>query len=152
MTRSAFFMKNYMSGNYSMLLCKLSRFVEIHWNGSYQNRISEIAWNKVIHSSLKPVIVFAHPEILQNIPRAVGYYRTLSMMVSQKSMHNLKLNVTRFEAGLTFPNHAVALGISNRLNQVISSLIQVDEQLNSREFDLWRGMASVHKLREVGGI
>lgn len=142
MTRSAFFHEKLHEWQLLDVAVQIEqiRGDTLEWELSKLG-ISEIAWNKVIHSSLKPVIVFAHPEILQNIPRAVGYYRTLSM-VSQKSMHNLKLNVTRFEAGLTFPNHAVALGISNRLNQVISSLIQVDEQLNSREFDLWRGMAS----------
>lgn len=45
--------------------------------------ISTTAWNKVIHRGIKPVIVFAHPQILMNISRAVGYYRMLAM-VSQK--------------------------------------------------------------------
>ena len=47
--------------------------------------ISEMAWKRIIHSGIKPIIVFAHPHVLANVNRSVGYYRVLSM-VSQKSM------------------------------------------------------------------
>ena len=47
--------------------------------------ISEKAWARVIHRGIKPVTVFAHPDVLIDVPRAVAYYRMLAM-VSQKSM------------------------------------------------------------------
>ncbi len=47
--------------------------------------ISKRAWDKAIHRGIKPVVVFAHPEVLMSISGSVGYYRMLSM-VSQKSM------------------------------------------------------------------
>ncbi len=103
--------------------------------------ISEIAWNKVIHRGIKPIIVFAHPGILQSIPRSVGYYRMLAM-VSQKSMNNLQLNVKRFEEGLAQPDEDRAWAIAHRLNQIISALIQSDNDITPREFDMWRGMAA----------
>jgi len=37
-------------------------------------QISERAWSRVIHSGIAPVRVFAHPVVLQSIPRSVGYY------------------------------------------------------------------------------
>jgi len=103
--------------------------------------ITEFAWNKVIHQGIKPVIIFAHPEILQSVVRSVGYYRTLAM-VSQKSMSNLRLPVNRFEEGRAFPDDRRAWEIAQRLNQIISTLIEKDEDLNPRDFDLWRGMAA----------
>ncbi|MFQ5614958.1 MAG: XcyI family restriction endonuclease [Anaerolineales bacterium] len=103
--------------------------------------ITEPAWNKIIHRGIKPVIVFAHPAILQSVPRSVGYYRMLAM-VSQKSMNNIRLPVNRYENGNAFPGDDRAWGITNRLNQIISALIQADDDLNPREFDLWRGMAA----------
>ncbi len=103
--------------------------------------ISEKAWNRTHHRGIKPILVFAHPQILQTIPRAVGYYRMLAM-VSQKSMNKIKLSVGRFESGRGFPNEIQALSISVRLNQIISYLIEADDNLDQREFDLWRGMAA----------
>ncbi len=112
----------------------------LHWEINSLG-ITATAWNRVIHRGIMPIIVFAHPSILQTIPRAVGYYRMLAM-VSQKSMNNLQLNVNRYEEGLVLPEENKAWAIANRLNQIISALIEADEKINSREFDLWRGMAA----------
>ena len=103
--------------------------------------ITPAAWNKVVHSPIMPVIVFAHPDVLQIIQRAVSYYCMLSM-VSQKSMNNIGLTVNRYESGSADPDDEHALSIARRLNQVISSLLQTDADLDPREFDLWRGMAA----------
>ena len=99
--------------------------------------ISEEAWNKVIHRGIKPVRVFAHPNVLMTVQRSVGYYRQLAM-VSLKSMHNIGLRVERFEMGTELEEMQMAYAISQRLNELVSRLIESDE----REFDLWRGMAA----------
>ncbi|HNB52312.1 MAG TPA: XcyI family restriction endonuclease [Anaerolineales bacterium] len=103
--------------------------------------ISEKAWNRTHHRGIKPILVFAHPAILQTISRAVSYYRMLAM-VSQKSMNKIQLAVGRFESGKGFPGEVQALSVSFRLNQIISHLIETDEHIDQREFDLWRGMAA----------
>jgi len=113
---------------------------ELTWELEYLG-ITEAAWDRIIHRGIKPIIVFAHPQILQSVPRSVGYYRMLAM-VSQKSMNNLQLSVGRFEEGYVLPDKERAWAIANRLNQIISILIQSDDDINSREFDLWRGMAA----------
>lgn len=112
----------------------------LEWN-SEQLQISEDAWNKVIHRAIKPIIVFAHPVVLTTVPRAVGYYRMLSM-VSQKSMSKLGLNVGRYESSDVVPDQRQALRIAQRLNEIISYLVQSDEAIDAREFDIWRGMAA----------
>jgi hypothetical protein len=103
--------------------------------------ISQRAWNKIIHRGIKPVIVFANPAILKRIPGSVGYYRMLSM-VSQKSMNRVRLSAGRYEAGKVFPDDKASFAIAKHLNEIISRLIELDEQINVREFDLWRGMAA----------
>lgn len=103
--------------------------------------ISENAWNKVIHRGIKPVIVFAHPEILQTILGSTAYYRMLAM-VSQKSMNQVGGSVTNFETGSKFPDKEKAMFLASHLNQIISHLIETDEKLNAREFDIWRGMSA----------
>lgn len=103
--------------------------------------ISEAAWNRVIHRGIKPVTVFAHPQVLMTIPGSTGYYRMLSM-VSQKSMVRVGLTVNAYETGTSLPDEAAAQQIARHLNRIISQLIEFDEEVNARELDLWRGMAA----------
>lgn len=93
--------------------------------------ISEVAWNKVIHRGIKPVRVFAHPDVLQNIPRSVGYYQKMAM-VSLKSMTRIGLAIDRYEAGENkrpFDQHK-ALQVSRCLNKLISRLIEADDAID----------------------
>lgn len=113
---------------------------ELDWDLSALG-ISETAWKKVIHKGIRPVTVFAHPTVLMTIPGAVGYYRMLSM-VSQKSMARIGIPVKVYEAAAVVSDRKTAEKIAYHLNQVIGRLIDLDEEIDSREFDLWRGMAA----------
>ena len=104
-------------------------------------RISQKAWSKSIHRGIKPIIIFAHPDVLSSIPRSVTYYRMLAM-VSQKSMSRVGIPVNRYENGNKTPEGEVSLAIAQHLNKLISRLVEVDEEIDTREFDLWRGMAA----------
>jgi len=103
--------------------------------------IAEQAWNKIIHRGIKPVIVFAHPTVLQTVPGSAGYYRMLAL-VSQKSMKRIGINLDSYESGRPLTNETAALAAAKHLNRIISALIELDETINVREFDLWRGMAA----------
>lgn len=113
---------------------------QYNWKNLEDLNISESAWNKVIHNGIKPVLVFAHPEVLQKIERAVSYYRMLAM-VSQKSMARIGLPVQELEISKT-PDPDRAINIARHLNAIISKLIESDETVMLREFDIWRGMAA----------
>jgi len=108
----------------------------LEWNVNELN-ISQKAWNKVIHRGIKPVVIFAHPDILKKILSAVSYYRMLAM-VSQKSMNQVGLPTKRYNS----PKSKVALAIAQHLNKIISMLIELDDKLDAREFELWRGMTA----------
>ena len=103
--------------------------------------ITEDAWNRVIHSGIKPVIVFANPTVLTSIEKSVSYYRMLAM-VSQKSMNNTGASTVRYEQSDSIPKAEYAQFIAQRLNLLISNLIESDYSVNRREFDLWRAMAA----------
>lgn len=103
--------------------------------------ISQTAWDRVIHRGIKPIVVFAHPHVLGTVPHSAGYYRMLSM-VSQKSMNRIGLATAHYEETTTTPNPAVSQAIAHRLNEIISLLIESDEEIDAREFDLWRGMTA----------
>ena len=115
---------------------------KLEWDKEYLN-ISELAWKKIIHKGIKPVRIFAHPEVLVEVERAVGYYQKLAM-VSLKSMSNIGLNINRYEAGENRAPMSIekARKVSKRLNKLISMLIEFDEHIDVREFDLWRGMTA----------
>lgn len=104
--------------------------------------ISDRAWQKVIHRGVKPVQVFAHPQVLQENPKRIVYYRMLAM-VSQKSMNNLGFAVEGWETGQrTEISEDQALNLACHLNAIISEIICEDERVSERELDLWRGMAA----------
>lgn len=112
----------------------------LNWNLA-SLKISQSAWDKIIHRGIKPITIFAHPEILTSLPRSVSYYRMLSM-VSHKSMNQIGLPSSIYENDRVLPNSEKALAIAQRLNDIISSLIEADEQIDAREFIMWRGMAA----------
>ncbi|MDJ0520032.1 MAG: XcyI family restriction endonuclease [Trichodesmium sp. MO_231.B1] len=112
----------------------------LEWN-LHNLGISQTAWNKVIHRGIKPVIVFAHPQVLINILCFVSDYRMLAM-VSQKSMSQVGLSIIRYEQGSSLTDELIAIEIYQHLNKIISYLIEADEQIDSREFNIWRGMAA----------
>jgi hypothetical protein len=103
--------------------------------------ISEKAWNKVIHRGIKPVRVFANPKVLEDDSKRISYYRMLSM-VSQKSMGHVGLGINGYEINIKPLDSSYALNIAQHLNSIISMLIEADESIDEREFDLWRGMAA----------
>jgi len=113
---------------------------ELEWDIKKLN-ISQTAWNKIIHRGIKPVRVFSHPEVLKGNPKRISYYRMLAM-VSQKSMSKVGLTVKDYEDGQKSFDNNIALKISKHLNKIISVLIEHDEEIDAREFDLWRGMAA----------
>jgi hypothetical protein len=73
--------------------------------------------------------------------RAVGYHRMMAM-VSQKSMKRVGLNTDNFESGKSVPDQTTAWQLAQHLNKIISRLVEADELIEQREFDLWRGMAA----------
>ena len=63
-------------------------------------------------------------------------------MVSQKSMNQIGLRTTRLEQTGSLPDSDLAVRIAQRLNRIISSLIETEHRVDRREFDMWRGMAA----------
>ncbi len=115
---------------------------DLDWNKE-ELGISEKAWSKVIHRGIKPVRVFAHPYVLEHVHRSVGYYQKLAM-VSLKSMNNIGLSITSYETGQNRQpmSEQKRKSVCRRLNELISRLIESDDTLDPREFDMWRGMTA----------
>lgn len=104
-------------------------------------QISDAAWNRIIHSGIKPIIVFAHPTVLATIHYSVSYYRMLSM-ASQKSMSQIGIPTVNYEKTAKLPDSERALQMARRANTLVSILIEQEQGIERREFDIWRGMAA----------
>jgi hypothetical protein len=57
-------------------------------------------------------------------------------------MNKLDLTTDKYEAGEIKLSRNDALKLSRHLNRIISSLIEHDEKIDPREFDIWRGMCA----------
>lgn len=114
---------------------------DLDWENRPDLGITTDAWNKTIHRGIKPVLVFAHPDILMSVDRGVSYYRMLAM-VSQKSMKRVGIDLDRYEQGKALLDESQARQAAQHLNRIVSALIESDEVVDIREIDLWRAMAA----------
>lgn len=62
-------------------------------------------------------------------------------MTTSKKRSWIGLSTVRYEVG-RLPEFEIAQIIARYLNKIISTLIEADETIDTREFDLWRGMAA----------
>lgn len=87
--------------------------------------ISEKAWQHVADSGLKPWMVFAHPALLQENPRASVYYRGISLL-SQKRVSDLSTSVAGWENPdkRSRATEERATEVACLYNTVISSIIE----------------------------
>lgn len=140
-TKSQFFHQKLHEWELLEIAYELEKIKGENLNWRKDLSITTRAWDKVIHKGVRPVRVFAHPEVLKQNPKRVGYYRMLAM-VSRKSMGNVGLPIDKYENGKSGLDNDMSLEISKCLNRIISVLIEHDESMDPREFDLWRGMGA----------
>ena len=128
--------------------------------------ISELAWNHVVDLDVKPWQVFAHEEILRELPRASLYYRGLTLL-SKKGVERLARSIDSWEHPEKRPRitEEALLEVVRLYNSFISCLIEQSENWTIEDgyrniiattgigFDgIWRnyiGKKAEHKVRQV---
>lgn len=87
--------------------------------------ISQAAWDHVTSSGFDPKLVFAHPSLLGQHPRASAYYRGIALL-PRKRVTELAGAVDSWEDGArtTAVREAQALRVARLYNAVISSIIE----------------------------
>ena len=87
--------------------------------------ISESAWARVAAAGYAPQLVFAHPDMLQALPRSSEYYRGLALL-PRKRVAALAVPVDRWESPQSSADvrPEAALRVARLYNAVISSLIE----------------------------
>ncbi len=146
LTKSEFFHRKLHEWGLLEIAYELEGIKGENLNWKMDLNITTTAWDKVIHRGIKPIRIFAHPQVLIENPRRVSYYRMLSM-VSQKSMSNVGLSVNSNEMNGSKLDRSVALNLSKHLNKIICMLIENDNVIDEREFDLWRAMTAGSKAQ-----
>ncbi len=87
--------------------------------------ISEEAWNHVVASGFDSKLVFAHPTLLQEFPRASEYYRGVALL-PRKRVAEMAGSVEPWEDKIRTPtvSEARATRVAQVYNAVISSIIE----------------------------
>ena len=87
--------------------------------------ISQFAWSHTKRIGVNPRLVFAHPDLLWNFPKASQHYRGMALL-SQKQVSQLAKPVARWEDGTLKrrPQRAACVVVARLYNAVISSIIE----------------------------
>ena len=87
--------------------------------------ISEQAWNFVVESGIEPKMVFAHPFLLRELPRASQYYRGIALL-PQKRVADIAVSVSSWEDGSrkSSISEDQSSSVARLYNAVISSIIE----------------------------
>ena len=98
---------------------------KFHFDDHESLAISSKAWNYVIDAKISPIMVFAHPGLIEKHPEISQYYRGMALL-SQKQVQGMVANVASWENG-SFkhrPTKDKCRDIARLYNLVISSLIE----------------------------
>ncbi len=89
-----------------------------------QLAISEQAWEHVVESGFDPRLVFAHPLLLCQHPRASEYYRGIALL-SRKRVSEIAVSVDSWESGVRATvGETQSARVARLYNAVISSIIE----------------------------
>lgn len=91
--KSTFFYNKLKANGYFELFMDVQKLSSIegatlNWNQRDKWKISASAWDVLTKSNIDPMLVFAHPKILQLNPSFLKYYRSVAM-ISQKGLKAL---------------------------------------------------------------
>lgn len=140
--KSTFFYNKLRSNGYFDLFSEIQNLASIegsklNWDRRASWGISEDAWQIVSQSHLDPMLVFAHPRILQLNPMFLKYYRSVAM-ISQKGLKTLAKvsNIEGIERGNyesgKLPVRTVE-SIILILNDIISLVVSLSTNLDTNE-------------------
>lgn len=124
----------------------VSRFEELDahkydWNKNNLN-ISQKAWEKVVHSRLRPVEVFCHPDVITQDKHFVIYFQFLALL-SGKSLSHLGFSSdyeSRFDSFKREKSEATEYAC--RVNKIICTTIEnrPDDDIDRDVLLAWRSM------------
>lgn len=85
--------------------------------------IEPSAWNRVIEIGIKPLLVFAHPDVMKQVPESSLHYRGLALL-SRKRVSEIAGNIDAWEqGGRARITDDKALKLARLYNTVISCII-----------------------------
>lgn len=142
--KSTFFYDKLLRDGYFGLFAKVKGLSDIEggslcWDGRSEWNIGKEAWEAIEKSGIPPMMVFAHPKILQLNPCFLKYYRSVAM-VPQKGLRVLShvSNVDGIEAGRIeggkLPK-ATVVRLVCALNEVMSLVVQLSAKIDARQIE-----------------
>ena len=121
----------------------------LEWSQLQELGISDTAWDQVQDKGINPSLVFCNPEVIQEVPTLITYYRSLALL-PQKGLKPFGLSSTKnLEEGRNSNlSGSRARRLAYVLNNLIGMLIESDHSwtledariaalLNFRHPDKW---------------
>lgn len=117
-------------------LCRLEGD-KLSWAKHEEWSISKTAWEALKSSEIAPMLVFAHPKILQLNPSFLRYYRSVAMIPQKgfKAITGIN-NIERIETGKVEAgklNSAIINKLVSAINEVISLVITLSADISENE-------------------
>lgn len=142
--KATFFYDKLLRDGYFGLFAKVKGMSDIEggslcWDDRSEWKIGKDAWTAIGRSGIPPMLVFAHPKVLQLNPCFLKYYRSVAM-VPQKGLRVLSRvsNVDGIEAGRVeggkLPK-ATIMRLVCALNEVMSLVVQLSAKIDTSQIE-----------------
>ena len=139
--RGVFIIKNLIALNFDGLLHQVRQIARQYDKEDWHENATALHIDPdallVLDNADPPVpypYYFCTPQILQEYPNLVMYYRNVAM-VSQKVMNDMGLNTTNYEIGLV-PPADIAQDLARHFNQIASALVKVGRISPQRHLEM----------------
>lgn len=140
--KSTFFYSKLKANGYFDLFMDVQRMSNIegkslNWSKRDEWKISASAWDILAKSDIDPMLVFAHPKILQLNPLFLKYYRSVAM-ISQKGLKALTgiSNIEKIEAGKIEPGKLPSKTVNiilSIINEILSLVVSLATDFDRNE-------------------
>ena len=125
--RSTFFYRKLHEFGFSEFESEIDKLTKIadnfNWDSNQEWGVSVTAWNIINNAKISPLVVFAHPRLLQEQPRLSAYYRNVAAL-PQKAVSKLVFGVGNIELGKSLLSADRALSICKLYNSYSSLIIE----------------------------
>lgn len=142
--KSTFFYNRLRTEGYFGLFVTIKRYAKIEgskleWKSREQWHISDEAWEIVEKNEIQPMMVFAHPKVLQLNPQFLKYYRSVAM-IPQKGLKAISgvssienIEEGKLEAGRLSQKQIEK--IIHSINETMSTVISLASDITEKRIE-----------------
>lgn len=142
--KSTFFYNRLLTEGYFSLFAQIKKYAKVEgdnllWNHLEGWHISQEAWGTITENDIQPLLVFAHPKVLQLNPHFLKYYRSVAM-IPQKGLKSVSgvSNVDSIEDGKVEPGKLSQNQVDRlvqTINETMSMVVSLASDINEKKLE-----------------